>query len=73
MSRGVRLPVFVEVTVETTGTMLMGPEIGAALTALETLGVEAIGLNRRTGPDDTSEEKFPPGRNRASEGSLFPG
>uniref|UniRef100_UPI0013E2D3FB homocysteine S-methyltransferase family protein n=1 Tax=Microbacterium sp. CPCC 204701 TaxID=2493084 RepID=UPI0013E2D3FB len=55
MSRGIRLPVFVEVTVETTGTMLMGSEIGAALTALEPLGVDAIGLNCATGPTEMSE------------------
>ena len=52
---GVRLPIFVEVTVETTGTMLMGSEIGAALTALEPLGVDAIGLNCATGPAEMSE------------------
>ncbi|TFC06282.1 methionine synthase [Cryobacterium mannosilyticum] len=52
---GIRLPIFVEVTVETTGTMLMGSEIGAALTALEPLGVDAIGLNCATGPTEMSE------------------
>ncbi|MDP5228527.1 MULTISPECIES: methionine synthase [Arthrobacter] len=55
VTRGVRLPIFVEVTVETTGTMLMGSEIGAALTALEPLGVDAIGLNCATGPEEMSE------------------
>ncbi|WP_314214931.1 methionine synthase [Pseudarthrobacter equi] len=55
VSKGSRLPIFVEVTVETTGTMLMGSEIGAALTALEPLGVDAIGLNCATGPDEMSE------------------
>ncbi|MGZ0712881.1 methionine synthase (plasmid) [Coraliomargarita sp. W4R53] len=55
MSRSIRLPIFVEVTVETTGTMLMGSEIGAALTALEPLGVDAIGLNCATGPTEMSE------------------
>ena len=34
---------FVQVTVETTGTMLLGSEIGAALTALEALGIDASG------------------------------
>ncbi|QEO14996.1 methionine synthase [Agromyces intestinalis] len=53
--RGIRLPILVEVTVETTGTMLMGSEIGAALTALEPLGVDAIGLNCATGPAEMSE------------------
>lgn len=55
VAKEIRLPIFVEVTVETTGTMLMGSEIGAALTALEPLGVDAIGLNCATGPDEMSE------------------
>ena len=52
---GIRLPIFVEVTVETTGTMLMGSEIAAALTTLEPLGIDMIGLNCATGPDEMSE------------------
>lgn len=52
---GIRLPIFVEVTVETTGTMLLGSEIGAALTALEPLGIDMIGLNCATGPAEMSE------------------
>ena len=52
---GVKLPILVNVTVETTGTMLMGSEIGAALTALEPLGVDVIGLNCATGPAEMSE------------------
>jgi 5-methyltetrahydrofolate--homocysteine methyltransferase len=52
---GVDLPVFAQVTVETTGTMLLGSEIGAALTALEPLGIELIGLNCATGPAEMSE------------------
>jgi 5-methyltetrahydrofolate--homocysteine methyltransferase len=55
LETGIRLPIFVEVTVETTGTMLMGSEIGAALTALEPLGVDMIGLNCATGPTEMSE------------------
>ncbi|MBB4892349.1 5-methyltetrahydrofolate--homocysteine methyltransferase [Streptomyces olivoverticillatus] len=49
------LPLLVQVTVETTGTMLLGSEIGAALTALEPLGVDVIGLNCATGPAEMSE------------------
>jgi 5-methyltetrahydrofolate--homocysteine methyltransferase len=52
---GEDLPVLVQVTVETTGTMLLGSEIGAALTALEPLGIDAIGLNCATGPTEMSE------------------
>ena len=49
------VPLIVNVTVETTGTMLLGTEIGAALTALEALGVDMIGLNCATGPAEMSE------------------
>ncbi|MGW7819376.1 methionine synthase [Streptomyces puniciscabiei] len=52
---GIDLPVIVSVTVETTGTMLLGSEIGAALTALEPLGIDMIGLNCATGPAEMSE------------------
>src|SRR6266545_5017098 len=52
---GVMVPVIAQVTVETTGTMLLGSEIGAALTALEPLGVDLIGLNCATGPAEMSE------------------
>ncbi len=52
---GREVPVIVQVTVETTGTMLMGSEIGAALTTLQALGVDAIGLNCATGPAEMSE------------------
>ena len=49
------IPVIVHVTVETTGTMLLGTEIGAALTALQPLGIDLIGLNCATGPAEMSE------------------
>jgi 5-methyltetrahydrofolate--homocysteine methyltransferase len=52
---GRHIPVFTHVTVETTGTMLLGSEIGAALTAIEPLGVDMIGLNCATGPAEMSE------------------
>jgi 5-methyltetrahydrofolate--homocysteine methyltransferase len=44
-----------QVAVETTGTMLLGSEIGAALTALEPLGIDLIGMNCSTGPAEMSE------------------
>jgi len=44
-----------QVTVETTGTMLLGSEIGAALNALEPLKIDLIGLNCATGPAEMSE------------------
>ncbi|MCO5297585.1 MAG: homocysteine S-methyltransferase family protein [Fimbriimonadaceae bacterium] len=48
---GRRVPLFVQVTMEQTGTMLMGTEIGAALNMLEAFpSVSAIGINCATGP-----------------------
>ena len=52
---GRRIPVICHVTVELTGTMLVGSEITAALTALEPLGIDGIGLNCATGPAEMSE------------------
>ena len=52
---GRRIPVIAQVAMETTGTMLLGSEIGAALTALEPLGIDLIGLNCSTGPEEMSE------------------
>ncbi len=49
------IPLIVHLTVETTGTMLLGTEIAAALTALEPLGIDLIGLNCATGPAEMSE------------------
>jgi 5-methyltetrahydrofolate--homocysteine methyltransferase len=44
-----------QVTIEQNGAMLLGSEIGAALTALEPLGLDVIGLNCATGPAEMSE------------------
>ncbi|MDH6223971.1 methionine synthase [Streptomyces sp. MJP52] len=52
---GFEVPLIVSVTVEATGTMLLGSEIGAALTALEPLGIDVIGLNCATGPAEMTE------------------
>jgi 5-methyltetrahydrofolate--homocysteine methyltransferase len=54
-AEGREVPVIAQVTVETTGTMLLGSEIGAALTALEPLGIDVIGMNCATGPAEMSE------------------
>jgi len=51
-----RIPVIASVTVETTGTMLMGTEIASALTSLEPFDiVDIIGMNCATGPQEMSE------------------
>jgi 5-methyltetrahydrofolate--homocysteine methyltransferase len=49
------IPIMVQVTVETTGRMLVGTEIGAALTALEAMRPDIIGMNCATGPAEMTE------------------
>ena len=50
-----RVPIIVSVTIETTGTMLLGTEIAAALAALEPFDIDVIGMNCATGPKEMSE------------------
>ena len=52
---GTDTPIFVQVTVETTGTLLVGPDIGAAATVIHALDVPVIGLNCATGPQEMAE------------------
>lgn len=49
------IPIFVQVTVETTGTLLVGPDIAAAATVIHALDVPLIGLNCATGPQEMAE------------------
>jgi 5-methyltetrahydrofolate--homocysteine methyltransferase len=49
------IPIFVQVTVETTGTLLVGADIAAAATIIEALGVDSLGLNCATGPREMAE------------------
>lgn len=51
----IKLPVISSITIETMGTMLMGTEINAALTALEPYDISVIGMNCATGPKEMSE------------------
>jgi len=52
---GSDIPIFVQVTVETTGTLLVGPDIAAAATVVHALDVPLIGLNCATGPQEMAE------------------
>ena len=53
---GRKLPLIVQVTIETTGTMLLGTEIAAALTALEPYeAIDVVGMNCATGPVEMTE------------------
>ncbi|MGH7062472.1 MAG: homocysteine S-methyltransferase family protein, partial [Stellaceae bacterium] len=48
-------PILVQVTIETTGTLLVGADIAAAATIVEALGVPVIVLNCATGPREMAE------------------
>ena len=52
---GKNVPVQVQVTLEATGLMLLGTEIGAALTTLEMFDVAVIGMNCATGPKEMND------------------
>ncbi|MGK7313564.1 MAG: homocysteine S-methyltransferase family protein [Candidatus Longimicrobiales bacterium M2_2A_002] len=50
-----RVPIQAQVTLDTSGRMLLGTDIGAAATVLEALRVDVIGLNCSTGPEHMRE------------------
>ncbi len=52
---GREVPIQVQVTMELTGTMLPGTEIGAALAALDAMRPDVVGINCATGPAEMSE------------------
>ena len=69
---GKRLPVQVQVTLQESGTMLLGTEIGAALTALEPYDIDIIGLNCATGPAEMNEAVRYLGLNSTKHISILP-
>src|SRR5574339_724658 len=52
---GVHLPIQAQVTLDTTGRMLLGTDVNAALAILEGMGIDVIGLNCSTGPEHMRE------------------
>ncbi|MHB1021495.1 MAG: methionine synthase [Acidobacteriaceae bacterium] len=52
---GKRLPIQMQITLEATGTMLLGSEIGAALAVLECFRPDILGLNCATGPREMND------------------
>jgi len=69
---GKRLPLTVQVTLQESGTMLLGTEIGAALTALEPFDVDIIGINCATGPKEMNDAVRYLGLNSTKEISVLP-
>ena len=55
LAAGADTPIFVQVTVETTGTLLVGPDIAAAGAVIGALDVPLMGLNCATGPQEMAE------------------
>ena len=52
---GTRVPLMVSVTMETTGTMLVGSDIAAVVAILEPFPIDVLGLNCATGPEQMKE------------------
>ncbi len=52
---GFRVPIQAQVTLDTSGRMLLGTDVASALTTLDALGVDVIGLNCSTGPEHMRE------------------
>src|SRR6266700_224176 len=69
---GKRLPLQVQVTLQESGTMLLGTEIGAALTALEPLDLDIIGMNCATGPAEMNDAVRYLGANSTKDISVLP-
>src|SRR6266487_1628655 len=66
------LPLTVQVTIQESGTMLLGTEIGAALTALEPLDIDIIGMNCATGPAEMNDAVRYLGANSTKDLSVLP-
>jgi 5-methyltetrahydrofolate--homocysteine methyltransferase len=69
---GKRLPLQVQVTLQESGTMLLGTEIGAAVTALELLDLDILGMNCATGPAEMNDAVRYLGANSTREISVLP-
>jgi 5-methyltetrahydrofolate--homocysteine methyltransferase len=67
-----RLPLQVQVTLQESGTMLLGTEIGAALTTLELLDLDILGMNCATGPAEMNDAVRYLGANSTREISILP-
>ncbi len=69
---GAGLPIQAQVTLDTTGRMLLGTDVNAALAILEGMGIDVIGLNCSTGPEHMREPIRILGENAALPVSCIP-
>jgi 5-methyltetrahydrofolate--homocysteine methyltransferase len=70
--RGTRVPVIAQVTMETTGTMLVGSDIAAAVAVVESYPVDVVGLNCATGPHEMAAHIGYLGRHARRRISVLP-
>ncbi len=54
-SKNIDLPIMISITMETTGSMLVGSDIASALTIIEPFNIDILGLNCATGPVQMKE------------------
>ncbi len=66
------IPIMAQVTMETTGTMLLGSDIAAAVTVLEQYPIDLIGLNCATGPQEMAAHVAYLGRHARARISVLP-
>ncbi|MCJ7622073.1 MAG: dihydropteroate synthase, partial [Anaerolineaceae bacterium] len=69
---GIYLPIQAQVTLDTTGRMLLGTDMAAALSILEGMSIHVMGLNCSTGPDHMREPIIYLGENSALPVSCIP-
>jgi 5-methyltetrahydrofolate--homocysteine methyltransferase len=69
---GKRLALQIQVTLQESGTMLLGTEIGAATTTLELLDIDILGMNCATGPAEMNDAVRYLGANSTREISILP-
>jgi 5-methyltetrahydrofolate--homocysteine methyltransferase len=69
---GIAVPIQAQVTLDTTGRMLLGTDISAVLAILENMNIDVIGLNCSTGPDFMREPISYLGENSALPISCIP-
>ncbi len=54
-NKKIKVPIMVSLTIETTGTMLLGTDISSAITILEPFDIDILGLNCATGPEQMKD------------------
>ncbi len=69
---GKKIPIMAQVTMETTGTMLLGSDIAAAVTVLEQYPIDLLGLNCATGPQEMASHISFLGRHSRRRLSVLP-